>query len=189
MKFSSRIFWCDVETTGVDPNEGLLLEVSAIVSKMDGKIVSPQHTYTIWHNVNVESLPLSDYVRSMHSKSGLFDDLRDRRKCVTIEEADEKLYGMLVEAGCTDGRDVFFGGSSITLDRNFVKKFLPRTYSVLHHRSIDVTSVSLTVQSALYNVPSPKRLESGQHRAANDILKSYHDYMFYRSIICGGRKW
>ena len=75
------IVWTDTETTGLHPPEGSLLEVALVVTSDDliarastSLVVRPITPYS--HEEWVARL--DPFIREMHTKNGLLDDVRDR---------------------------------------------------------------------------------------------------------------
>lgn len=77
---------------------------------------------------------------------------------------------------------IVVGGNSLVLDREFVRAAMPTFYARLSHRSIDVTSIALTVQ-AVTGRPTLGYRKQGRHRALPDVLDSIREYRHYVDMI------
>lgn len=173
------ILWVDVETSGTSPETDYLLEVGAVISNMDGSILGP--TFTRMTNIGRISdiiATSSKEVREIHDKSGLWKDMWSE-KTYSPNEVDDAMSDWL--KNLVDPETIlYFGGNSITLDRNFLHYNLPKTYEKISYRSIDVTSLSLSIQS---NTSINGFKKSNQHRALPDAIDSMEEYRYYVSHL------
>lgn len=74
------IIWADIESSGLDERTGHLLEVAVVVT--DDNLVERAHAsvVTLPIGVTVDEMveKLDPYVRNMHTKNGLIDDLKTK---------------------------------------------------------------------------------------------------------------
>lgn len=174
------VAWIDVETTGTDPESDYLLEVGAVVTDLHGKIIG--NTFEALVSVpNLSSViaQTSEVVCLMHEKSKLWLDLWTK-EVKSLECVDKKISDWLSFSVAEEDATVYFGGNSITLDRNFVKRNLPGFYKKLSYRSIDVTSLSIAIQSNTNNLGYEK---SKDHRALSDAIDSAREYLHYINFL------
>lgn len=170
------IIWIDVETTGTITDVDKLLEIGVVITDLYGNVIT-----NTWHSLfKVDNLPqliqknVSEKVYTMHTKSGLWLDLwKFGGKKYSV--ADQELSNWLSQ-NIEKDTILYFGGNSITLDRNFVKHFLPTTYQKISYRSIDVTSISIFAQ---HNSNIPGYTKKKEHRALSDALDSAQEYKHY----------
>lgn len=178
------ILWTDTETTGLDESEDYLLQVSIIPTDITGKtwltdepfagkLYADGDEYTnIRHHARGE-------VQRMHNKSGVWEDLKryTESSFFNYEYMDLFLFTRIDRLlQDVPHRKVYMGGNSITLDRNFMRKYLPLTYSLYGHRSVDVTSIAIFGRT--FGIPEPPE-KKFEHDAVSDIKESIQQYVWY----------
>jgi oligoribonuclease len=122
---------------------------------------------------------MDDFVRDMHTSSGLLDELATG---ITLAEA-EQLVLAYVRQYAPEARKAPLGGNTVGTDRGFLARDMPELESHLHYRIIDVSSIKeLALRwfpRAFFN--SPKK--AGGHRALADIRESIAELRYYREAI------
>lgn len=177
-KKEDSIIWIDVETSGDNPENNELLEIGAIFTDIDGnRIGYDYHSLVSVSNLSKIISSSDPKVSSMHDKSGLWMDLWRDREMKTEKDVDKEFSQWIDSRGKTG--NILFGGNSITLDRNFVRRYLPESYSRISHQSIDVTSL----YKALSRCIPQKKFITSKHRALPDIRQSLEDYKWLMSYF------
>jgi len=185
-KKKEYIIWCDVETTGVVAFNDELLEIGALVTDMEGNKVGEGFTQVVQvADMKTTVDKCDDYVQNMHTKNGLFEDLWYGG--LPLSKIEDLFIQWLKETvpeydGNFDKNLVFyFGGRSITLDRNFLYANTPRIFNIFSHQSIDLTSVSIMLERNVTNIDkSVFFVEDTAHRALKDSEDCAEQY---KSII------
>lgn len=177
---SEFIMWFDVETTGLDPQSDVLLEVAAVLTDMHGDIVSTPFSAVIYHRDVSRVVGLCDaVVLSLHEKSGLFSEMWNAPQDNTVPGVNTMLSQWL-DHYVDDDDVIYMGGNSLGLDREFAKMYLPDVFSRLSHRNVDMTSVSLFLTR---NGHSPFFVKKRCHRALLDIMDSLDEFIFFHHTI------
>lgn len=179
-KDSEYIVWIDVETTGTNPERDEILEIGALVTDVEGNRIgnSYEALFSI-SNLSTIIARTSENVQKMHENSGLWLDLW-MRKTKSAETIDEEMVKWISSLCLDEERILYFGGNSITLDRNFVRLNLPVFYNLISYRSVDVTSLSIAIQS---NSSVQGYEKSKNHRALSDAVDSVNEYNHYIRYI------
>jgi oligoribonuclease len=122
---------------------------------------------------------MGDFVREMHTTSGLIDEIPNG---VSVAEAEYQVLEYVLKFIPAEQRAPL-AGNSIGTDRAFLAKFMPRLDSQLHYRNVDVSSIKELARRwyprAYFNAP-PK---DGGHRALADILESIRELAYYRQAV------
>lgn len=135
--------------------------------------------------VSVEALyaHADDYVRKMHTKTGLWERLSsDEAKSRDIIDAELLL---MAHKYAPKRRHAQLGGNSVVLDLNFIRAFLPKFAGWLHYRFIDVTGLAVSMErfGILNRVDRPSRKGEASHEALDDIMGAVDEHVWIKSII------
>jgi oligoribonuclease len=175
---ADRIVWIDCEMTGLDLGHDALIEVAALVTDSELAILGEGVDVVIACPPQaLESMP--DVVRTMHTSSGLLDELATG---VTMAEA-EQLVMAYVREHVPDPRKAPLAGNTVGTDRGFLARDMPELEQHLHYRIIDVSSIKELSRRwfprAYFNAPK----KQGGHRALADIHESIDELRYYRSAV------
>lgn len=175
---NDRIVWIDCEMTGLSLERDALIEVAALVTDFELNQLGDGVDLVI--TPPAEALEqMDDFVRGMHTTSGLLDDLE---KGVTLEDAEAQVLAYVRE-WVPEPRKAPLGGNTVGTDRNFLARDMPDLESHLHYRIIDVSSVKELARRwyprAYFNAPA----KSGGHRALADIRESIAELRYYREAV------
>jgi oligoribonuclease len=175
---SDRLVWIDCEMTGLDLGADALIEVAALVTDFELNVLGEGVDVII--KPSQESLDqMVEFVRSMHEKSGLLDELAGG---TTLAEAEEQVLAYIKEH-CPDGSRPPLAGNTVATDRSFLARDMPGLESFLHYRIVDVSSIkelSRRWYPRAYFAAPTKR---GNHRALADIQESIEELRYYREAV------
>ena len=169
---SDLLLWVDVETTGLNPNENSLLQVAAIITDLSGRVVSEPYERVVKQWKPIAIAQANDYVKDMHTKTGLWDRLESGTIASVIDQ--EMLEGIKLFA--PEPRSIRLAGNSVRLDLNFLESALPNTYAHLHYRSIDVSALAYALYS--WGIIDAYYSKKGTHEAMSDIQESIAEYQY-----------
>ena len=169
----------DLEMTGLDPNDHVIVEIATIITDDELAIVAEGPDLVI-HQPEEELAKMSSVVVRMHERSGLTDAIRS--STISLEEAGAQTLAFLKEHIPEPG-SVPLCGNSIGTDRRFLARWLPDIEGFLHYRSVDVSTLKELARrwypDALAQVPS----KQGAHRALDDIRESIDELRTYRKLL------
>lgn len=174
---TERLVWIDCEMTGLDLTKDELVEVAVVITDYELEPVHPGFSIVIAPSAAALE-GMGDFVRQMHTTSGLLDELADG---VSLADAEEAVLAYIAAHVPTAGQAPL-AGNTIGTDRSFIARDMPRVDAHLHYRSVDVSSIKELVRRwfprVYFNAP-PK---NGGHRALADILESIRELEYYRRI-------
>ncbi|MDO5681679.1 MAG: oligoribonuclease [Propionibacteriaceae bacterium] len=173
------LVWIDCEMTGLDLAGGdALIEVAALVTGPDLEVLGEGVDVII--KPSDEALAkMGDFVREMHTTSGLLPLLADG---LTMAEAEERVLAYISEY-VPEARKAPLAGNTIGTDRAFLARDMPTLEAHVHYRNVDVSSIKELARRwfprVYYNTPG----KSGNHRALADIQESIEELRYYRDAV------
>jgi oligoribonuclease len=175
---NERLVWIDCEMTGLDLRADALIEVAALVTDFDLNVLGEGIDLVV--KPPAEALEqMNDFVRAMHEKSGLLEELDDG---LTMAEAEEQVLAYIREH-CPDGSRPPLAGNTVATDRAFLTRDMPALESFLHYRIVDVSSIKELSRRwfprAYFQAPA----KLGNHRALADIQESIEELRYYREAV------
>lgn len=175
---NDRLVWIDCEMTGLDLGQDALIEVAALVT--DGELnVLGEGVDVLIKPDDAALASMGDFVREMHTKSGLIDELAEG---VTMDEA-QAIVLAYVREHVNGPRQAPLAGNTIGTDRAFLARDMPELEGFVHYRNVDVSSIKELARrwfpQTYYNAPA----KSGNHRALADIQESIEELRYYREAV------
>ncbi|GAA1705155.1 oligoribonuclease [Propioniferax innocua] len=176
---TDELVWIDCEMTGLDLDGGdALIEVAALVT--DGQLNVLGEGVDVLIKPSDEALErMGDFVRDMHTKSGLLEELADG---MSMEDAESRVLEYVREY-VPDERKAPLAGNTIGTDRAFLAKYMPTLEGHVHYRNVDVSSVKELARRWFPRVYFNSPEKGGNHRALADIQESIEELRYYREIL------
>jgi oligoribonuclease len=175
---NDRLVWIDCEMTGLDLGADALIEVAALVTDFDLNVLG-DGVDVIIRPTDEALAQMDDFVRTMHTGSGLLEELATG---TTLEDAEKQVLGYVAEH-CPAGSRPPLAGNSVATDRAFLSRDMRDLEAFLHYRIIDVSSIKELARRwfprAYYSAP----VKSGNHRALADIQESIEELRYYRAAV------
>lgn len=169
-----RLLFLDLETTGLDPLQHCIIEVSARAIHPLEFTVERFHAYVRPNPAGVASM--DDYVREMHTKSGLLERAQAEGK--SAEEVGDALRVFAI----THQRE-YLAGNSIHFDRSFLAIHMPDVLKrPISHRMLDVTSVRLALWMALGKDPLDFEKKRA-HTSDDDLDETIKEFERYCVLL------
>jgi len=166
-----RLVWMDLEMTGLDPKECVIVQMAVIVTDRNLKPLDAPLDLVIWQPDSVLQ-SMEPFVRSMHQRSGLLDQIQKSK--TSLAQAEQQAMELIVRH-CSY-RTAALCGNSIGQDRRFLVEYMPQIEGYLHYRNIDVSTVK-ELASWWYGIRYTKP-DSGKHTALHDIQQSIEELRF-----------
>jgi len=168
-----RLVWIDLEMTGLDYQNDVILEIATIVTDGNLNIIATGPNLII-HQPDQTLNKMNNWCMELHNKTGLFQACQ--QSSVTIEQAEAETLAFL-EQHCQKGTAPLCG-NTVWFDKLFLKKDMPLIYDFLHYRIVDVTTLKVTLNLWSKNMISFKK--QNVHRALDDIKESIAELQYYR---------
>ena len=174
---SDRLIWIDLEMTGLNPDQDVIIEIATIVTDKDLSVLAEGPVFAI-HQSDAVLATMDDWNQNQHGQSGLIE--RVRASQVDEVEAQRQTLAFLrkwvpenVSPMC---------GNTIGQDRRFLYRYMPELEAFFHYRSIDVSTLK---ELAARWAPELKNGFSkvSSHRALDDIRDSIDELKYYRQYF------
>ena len=176
--------WIDLETFGLTPDTGPVIEIGLAVSDLDLNILGAK-SWTFWSDMHDAALDnTSKLVLDMHKKSGLWEDAKRTGRLITDEKFEEESYFFLNHLGVRTPKKHPLCGSSLRMDRNFLDAYYVEFHEYFSYRSIDVSSVKELCRrfnpEVYSHLEDDRRKDEAPHRVLGDIEASIRELKFYQ---------
>ncbi|MCS4484917.1 oligoribonuclease [Gleimia sp. 6138-11-ORH1] len=172
------LVWIDCEMTGLDVDNDELVEVAVVITDEDLNIIDPGIDLLI--KPSAQSLEnMSDFVRDMHTTSGLLAELEQG---MSVKEAERQILAY-VKRFVPQPKRGLMAGNSIGTDKMFLERYMPSVMNHLHYRVVDVSSVKELAKRWYHRAFEEAPVKNGGHRALADILESIQELVYYRKVL------
>jgi oligoribonuclease len=173
-----RLVWIDLEMTGLEVEQHAIVEIACIVT--DSSLVALDAGIDIVVHQPPEVLErMDDFVRNMHTKSGLLKEI----EAATVDVATAQSEVLAYVRQHVAARTAPLCGNSIGVDRRFLDQYMRELDEYVHYRSIDVSSLKELCRRWYPEIyrKRPSKIES--HRALGDIRESIEELRYYRGTL------
>ena len=175
---NDRIVWIDCEMTGLSLEHDALVEVAALVTDYELTVLG-EGVDVVVRPPEAALAQMGDFVREMHTSSGLLDQLAEG---TTLQDAQEQVLAYVREHA-PEARKAPLGGNTVATDRGFLARDMPELDGHLHYRIIDVSSIKELARRWYPRAYFASPEKQGGHRALADITESIAELRFYREAV------
>jgi len=178
MNIPEYLVWIDCEMTGLNPDTECLVEIAAVITDTELNVMDEGIDLVIKPRAGtIEAM--GDYVRKMHTDSGLINEFEHG---LELEDAEAQVLEYIKKYIPT-AKTTPLAGNTISTDRLFISKYMPKLDDHLHYRNIDVSTIKELAKRwyprAYFQAPK----KDGGHRALADILESIEELKYYRQSV------
>lgn len=172
------LVWIDCEMTGLDVENDALVEVAVVITDEELNILAPGIDLLI--KPSAQALEnMNDFVRNMHTTSGLLAELEQG---ISLVEAERQVLAY-VKRFVPQPKRGLLAGNSIGTDKMFLDRYMPSLMNHLHYRVVDVSSVKELAKRWYHRAFEEAPVKNGGHRALADILESIQELVYYRKVL------
>jgi len=174
-----RLVWIDLEMTGLEVERDVIVEIACIVT--DAELAEIDDGIQLVVHADADTLAkMGDFVREMHTKSGLLPEIE--RSDIDVATAQKAVLGY-IRAHVPTAASSPLCGNSIGTDRRFLAAYMRELDDYLHYRSIDVSSLKELCRRWYPAVYKKRPGKAEHHRALDDIRESIAELRFYRENL------
>jgi oligoribonuclease len=173
-KSDDNLVWIDCEMTGLDPEKERLLEIAVVVT---GPNLSPrvEGPVCVIHQSDELLNKMDAWNKGTHGRSGLIDKVKS--STTTEQDAEAQILAFIKKYVSKNNSPLC--GNTISQDRRFLVKFMPKLEAYLHYRNLDVSTLkelSKRWKPEVFN--SFKKQQ--KHTALADVHESIEELAHYR---------
>ena len=173
------LVWLDLEMTGLEVARHVIVEVALLVTDNDLEPLDEGIDMVV-HQPPAALEAMDEYVRTMHTSSGLLDEIAT--STTSLAEAQQSALEY-VRRHVPEARTAPLCGNSIGVDRRFMHAGLPELDEYLHYRSIDVSSFKELCRRWYPEEYRGRPDKREAHRALGDVRESIAELRYYREAM------
>ncbi len=176
--FSEQNFiWVDLEMTGLDPDNDVVIEIATIVTDSDLNTLAEGPVIAI-HQSDERLDAMDEWNTSHHNSSGLVKRVQESEDSESSASQDTiRFLQQYVPAGVSP-----MCGNSICQDRRFMARYMPELEQFFHYRNLDVSTIKILMQRWRPELEAGFS-KSGAHLALDDIRESIKELRYYRECF------
>jgi len=174
MASANNLIWVDMEMTGLDPSQDVVLEIATIVTDSNLELLAEGPVVAV-HQSDARLQAMDAWNTTHHTLSGLVDRVRDSREDEHSAAARTlEFLACWVPAGASP-----MCGNTICQDRRFMARHMPELEAFFHYRNLDVSTLKILMQRWRPDLEAGVS-KSASHRALDDIRESIEEMRYYR---------
>jgi oligoribonuclease len=173
-----HLIWIDCEMTGLSLEKDVLVEIAVLVTDSELNVIGEGIDLVIKASPD-QLAGMNEFVTQMHTASGLITEIPNG---ITVEAAEDAILAYLESAGTVAGKSPL-AGNSVSVDRNFIARDMPRLTEYLHYRTVDVSSIKELARRWYPKIYFAAPAKTGNHRALGDIQDSIEELKYYRGNV------
>jgi len=171
-----NLIWIDLEMTGLDPDKEKIIEIATLITDSDLNVISEGPNLIISQPKEVLD-EMDDWNQNQHGSTGLIDevvksDITEQVAEIETLEFVSKYVGEKASPMC---------GNTVSHDRRFLSKYMPRLEAYFNYRHIDVSSFKEVAVRWMNEAQTYEK--KGSHRALGDIKESVEELRFYKKLF------
>jgi oligoribonuclease len=172
-----NLIWIDLEMTGLDTENDVIIEIATIVTDKDLNILGEGPILAIYQPEPLLE-GMDEWNTRQHGGSGLTE--RVRNSTTSLAEAEQATIKFLEQF--VDAKTSPMCGNSICQDRRFMARQMPTLEAFFHYRNLDVSSIKEIAKRWRPEVLNGFK-KQGSHLAMDDIKDSIAELSHYREVF------
>lgn len=172
------IVWIDCEMTGLDHKNDHIIEICALITDKNLKVLDEQGYESVIHYPKSVMDAMGPWCQQHHNGSGLTAKVVSSKK--TLPQVEEELLTYMKKF-MSPGVGIL-AGNSVHVDRLFLLREMPKVVNYMTYRIIDVSSIMEVAKRHNPKVEALMPPKVGAHTAKMDIMESINQLRFYRDV-------
>ena len=174
MKQAHNLIWLDLEMTGLDPEQDVIIEIATIVTDAHLNVLGEGPSLVIHQSDSVLE-NMNAWCIKQHGQSGLTQRVRESK--VSCSDAEQQTLTVLKTL--VDGGHSPMCGNTIGQDRRFLVKYMPQLEAYFHYRNLDVSTLKELARRWHPDLLDGLK-KDGSHLALDDVRDSIAEMAYYR---------
>ena len=176
-KSDQNLIWLDCEMTGLDPEVDRLIEIAVVVTgpDLEPRIEGP---VLVIHQSDEQLGRMDAWNQGTHGRSGLTDKVK--ASALSEAQAEQQILDFVIRHAPKNSTPMC--GNSISQDRRFLVKYMPKLEAFFHYRNIDVSTLKELAKRWRPDVYSSFRKQQ-KHTALADVHESIDEMAHYREHL------
>lgn len=172
---AKNLIWIDLEMTGLDTQNDVIIEIATIVTDAELNILAEGPMIAV-HQADTIMAGMDDWNTKQHGGSGLTERVKNSE--YTESQAERETIEFLQEY--VPAKESPMCGNSICQDRRFLARCMPELESFFHYRNLDVSSIKELVNRWKPSIKDGLTKQSS-HLAMDDVKDSINELIYYRT--------
>ena len=169
-----NLIWIDLEMTGLDTVNDVIIEIATVVTDKDLTILAEGPVIAI-HQPAETLAKMDDWNQKQHGGSGLIKRVQESEWTMAqAEQATLEFLKQFVPASASP-----MCGNSICQDRRFLARQMPELEKFFHYRNLDVSTLKELATRWKPGLTAGFKKES-RHLALADVQDSIDELKYYR---------
>lgn len=168
----SKLFWIDLEMSGLEVENNVIIEAAAIITDYELNELDSYHAVVKQDQKYIDQM--DDWNKKTHGESGLIAQIPNGKPPEQVE--DELLDLALKHFG---SERVILAGNSINHDKLFLMTYFKKLSQHFHYRTVDVTSWKIIMKNS-FHIDFQKK---NAHKAVDDIRESISELKHYMKYV------
>lgn len=177
MRNSGKLIWIDLEMTGLEPADDVIIEIATVVTDSDLNTIAEGPVLAVRQSEAVMA-GMDEWNTRQHGGSGLTQ--RVLQSDIDTREAEQRTLQFLGQH--LNANESPMCGNSICQDRRFLAIHMPELEAFFHYRNLDVSSVKELAARWKPDI-LPGFVKQGSHLAMDDIRDSIAELAYYRECF------
>ena len=173
----AKLFWVDLEMTGLVPEKDRILEIGAIATGWNLEPIAEMRAVVKVPDSVIQKRMVGEFwEKNRKAYEGLVAQNAEGRASGEVEKE------VLAFLDKHFGKEIILAGNSIHQDRKFIDREWPEVSRRLHYRMLDVSAWKVYFEGA----KGKKFTKPENHRAMDDILGSIEELKWYLTFFKEG---
>ena len=171
-----NLIWIDLEMTGLNPDKEKIIEIATLVTDSDLNILAEGPNLIISQPKEILDA-MDEWNTNQHGLSGLTEEVSNSN--ITEQVAEIETLNFVSKYVRENTSPMC--GNTVSHDRLFLSKYMPRLESYFNYRHIDVSSFKEVAVRWMNEAQVYEK--KGSHRALGDIKESVEELRFYKKLF------